>query len=30
MMEIVFGVYKMKWVKKYSKEFERDVLRKLI
>ncbi|AWA69280.2 TPA: hypothetical protein ACYFBF_003336 [Klebsiella pneumoniae] len=30
MMEIAFGVYKMKWVKKYSKEFERDALRKLI
>ncbi len=30
MMEIAFGVYKMKWVKQYSKEFERDALRKLI
>lgn len=30
MMEIAFGVYKMKWVQQYSKEFERDALRKLI
>lgn len=29
-MEIAFGVYKMRWIKKYSKEFEKDALRKLI
>lgn len=29
-MEISSRVYKMKWIKQYSKEFERDALRKLI
>lgn len=29
-MEIAFWVYEMRWIKKYSKEFERDDLRKLI
>lgn len=29
-MEISCRVYKMKWIKQYSKEFERDALRILI
>jgi len=28
MMEIAFGIYRMKWIKKFAKEFEKDTIRK--